>query len=465
MHVALILLYLVCHALALALLPERSAALSFVFLVGAPVLAALACLWRARRGLAVLDWSAAASAVALWGAGMGLNMLQALGSGDADASPGSSMLLYILYGVPLTFVLARARRETWAVGAIDAALAALLGYLFFVHTFSYATRTDVDEQGLVYLRRMFDLQNLFIAGFAGVRWLASDDPDRRVFFRSLTAYALVYLLVAAYINHWSSESRFGAYSDLVIDVPFLLLAWLALRHPRPSAARPPAWLVRSVQAAAPMLLPLLLLLVSALVVAQERQLAVAGFVLATIGFGLRSTLLQINLLERQSALDLLARQDGLTGLANRREFDRVLQAACSRGLRDGGGLGLLLIDIDHFKAFNDSHGHPAGDGCLRVVANVLATHATRDSDVVARYGGEEFAVVLAAASQEQVRALAERLRQAVAGIPAGALAQPVTVSIGLSHTAADGQSSPDELLAKADAALYAAKRAGRNQVH
>ncbi len=462
MPVVLALLYVLCHGLVVALWPGPAGAGSFGFLTGAPLLAAAACLWRARRDRAALGWRATALALLLWAGGMAVNMIDALGAGRADVTPQASLFLYVLYGVPLVFILARARRERLSISLIDAAMAALLGVLFFVHAQSFADRVEIDPLALVSMQRMFDIQNLCIAGFAVVRWLAVDVPERRSFFRALALYALAYLLVAYYINHYTSEDSFGAYNDLLIDLPFLLLALLALSHTPLPAALPHPRLARTVQAAGPMILPLLLLVVGTLVVDHARPLAVSGFVVATLGFGVRSILLQVDLMERQASLDQLARQDGLTGVANRREFDALLLAEWNRARRTGTELALLLVDIDHFKAFNDQHGHPAGDRCLQAVAAVLKVIAGRGGDSVARYGGEEFAVIVPASPLSGVLALAERLREAVEGLPLPE--GRVSISIGVGYLHPPALASAGQLLADADAGLYAAKRAGRNRV-
>lgn len=214
---------------------------------------------------------------------MALNMYQEVGRGNADATPGLSMLLYVLYGVPLTFAMAHPRQEPWYLSLIDALLALLLGYLFFVYTFSFATLNDAGEEGIEHLRLMFDVENIFIAGFALLRWRASEDPSRRVFFRTLCAFAWVYLGIAAYINHVETEGSYGGLVDLLIDVPFLLLAIMALRPSRRGDVRVPRTLVMAVRAGSPLILALSLMVVSALMVRDHPYLAVAGFVLATLG--------------------------------------------------------------------------------------------------------------------------------------------------------------------------------------
>lgn len=174
--------------------------------------------------------------------------------------------------------------------------------------------------------------------------------------------------------------------------------------------------------------------------------------------------MQVRALERQDQLDLMARSDALTGLANRRQFDQVLQAEWARARRHGQGMA-LMIDIDHFKAFNDRFGHLSGDACLAAVARALSGCATRATDLVARYVGEEFAVVVPATSREGALALAESMRDAVEALQrTSADAVGVTISIGVARVDPVTAADPATLLAATDAALYAAKRAGRKRV-
>jgi diguanylate cyclase (GGDEF)-like protein len=160
----------------------------------------------------------------------------------------------------------------------------------------------------------------------------------------------------------------------------------------------------------------------------------------------------------------LATTDGLTGLMNRRSLGTQLAARVREAQRYRRPLSLLLLDVDHFKKVNDTHGHPAGDAVLRGVAAVARSRA-RDTDLVARYGGEELAVVLPETDAAGARAIAERLRAAVEGT-AHATEQGslrVTVSIGVATWPGGGQ-TPDELVTTADRALYRAKQTGRNRV-
>lgn len=164
-------------------------------------------------------------------------------------------------------------------------------------------------------------------------------------------------------------------------------------------------------------------------------------------------------------LDRRARTDALTGLVNRGEFDRELRKALDLVDRYGRELSVVLVDVDHFKRVNDTHGHEAGDAVLQHVARLLQDGA-RTVDVVARYGGEEFVLLLPATAQVGAADVAERLRKGLetrpAALPDGS-ALPLTASFGVATYPAPGLAR-DQLLAAADAALYAAKRDGRNRV-
>ncbi|MCQ4294428.1 diguanylate cyclase [Pseudomonas stutzeri] len=161
----------------------------------------------------------------------------------------------------------------------------------------------------------------------------------------------------------------------------------------------------------------------------------------------------------------LSTTDSLTQLANRRRFDQLLDEEIRRARRSGSPLSLLLADIDHFKRVNDSYGHPFGDECLRQVAAVLAAHCQRAGDLAARYGGEEFVVLLPGLEAQQAVALAESIRCDIARLRLHHGDQPVALTISLGVAAlTPSRSSPDDLLAAADAALYQAKNDGRNQV-
>ncbi|MEV4641265.1 diguanylate cyclase [Actinoplanes sp. NPDC049548] len=164
-------------------------------------------------------------------------------------------------------------------------------------------------------------------------------------------------------------------------------------------------------------------------------------------------------------LETLSNTDALTGLANRRRFTRALAAAWDDAGRRGTSLGLVMIDVDHFKLFNDRYGHPEGDQCLRMVAAALGG-CVRGSDLLCRYGGEEFVVILPTVDEMTAWRIGERFRDAVSAVRHPHEAAPaghVTVSVGVSTIVPSLAATPGDLVARADAALYEAKQRGRNQ--
>jgi two-component system chemotaxis family response regulator WspR len=173
-------------------------------------------------------------------------------------------------------------------------------------------------------------------------------------------------------------------------------------------------------------------------------------------------------LERVNAeLRRLTGVDELTGLANRRSFNQAVAQEWSRAARDGTPLSLLMVDIDHFKDYNDHFGHPRGDECLRRVAGALTGAVHRSGDSVARYGGEDFTVLLPRTGLPGAVAVAESLRSRVEALdlehPRSSAGGKVTISVGVASTVPSRTDSFDVLVDAADRATYEAKRAGRNR--
>jgi diguanylate cyclase (GGDEF)-like protein len=195
---------------------------------------------------------------------------------------------------------------------------------------------------------------------------------------------------------------------------------------------------------------------------------------------------QLRLKRMTDQLRLAAATDGLTGIANRRQFDHALEAEWQRSLRGADPLSLLLIDVDHFKLYNDRYGHPKGDQVLRLVAKALSQSVRRTADLVARCGGEEFGLLLPQTSRTGARHVAQRVLAAVQSLDIAHAASPtarhLSVSIGVACYDEDSACWVDnpanvryidddrqlpctasDLVVTADRALYAAKRAGRTQ--
>ena len=166
-------------------------------------------------------------------------------------------------------------------------------------------------------------------------------------------------------------------------------------------------------------------------------------------------------------LEKLSRQDGLTGIANRRYFDSYLVTEVRRGARERQPLSLILSDVDHFKAFNDCYGHQAGDDCLRRVAAALSSAGRRPADLAARYGGEEFAMVLPGTVLEGAIDVAQAVSRVIEGLAIpharSAVNPKVTLSQGIVSLVPEKESACEDLIQHADHALYQAKQQGRNR--
>ena len=165
----------------------------------------------------------------------------------------------------------------------------------------------------------------------------------------------------------------------------------------------------------------------------------------------------------------LSSVDSLTGLANRRVFDQTLKLECARLKRTGSAVSLVILDIDHFKALNDSEGHQRGDEYLKLVGSELKRITKRQIDLAARYGGEEFTVILPETGATGAAQFAELVLLGIAGLklphPSSGVAPFLTVSVGVATATLEWHGSPEALVAAADQALYVAKRSGRNRVN
>ncbi len=177
--------------------------------------------------------------------------------------------------------------------------------------------------------------------------------------------------------------------------------------------------------------------------------------------------LSMQLAKANSELEKLSRQDGLTGIDNRRSFDTRLQTELQRAIRTGTPLSLILADVDYFKLFNDNYGHQAGDDCLRRVAQALRSAAQRPGDLVARYGGEEFVLVLPETPPEGAVVVANSIMEHVQqlAIPHGrsGVSSKVTLSLGLVTQIPVQTTTAEFMIGRADHALYEAKHMGRNR--
>lgn len=177
---------------------------------------------------------------------------------------------------------------------------------------------------------------------------------------------------------------------------------------------------------------------------------------------------QLQRRQEVARLEALSATDGLTGVANRRYLDQFLLAEWRRAQRESNSIGLIMVDIDHFKMYNDFYGHVAGDVCLQEIAQALQSCVQRPCDLVARYGGEEFAVILPSIQIEGVEVVARRMQQAVSDLKlphdASATSDIVTLSMGMAWCEPTAGEDCRLLMTAADEALYTAKSEGRNRM-
>lgn len=476
--------FVLLHAVFILLVPAHAMVVSYAFLIVAPLLASAAALRRALvTGLAPANgWILAALSLLLWTLGMVSSLREDIFLSNNNEAPGESMLLYVLYGVPIFYAVAivGVQNGSRTQHVIDAVLTISLGYLYYALMFSWTTlRGTSNPQSDQMIATMFDLENTFLAVTTTIRFFAADTLKQRYLFSVLAVFTCTYGVMAAYYNHHVALNvapEVGSLYDVVTDVPFLAFVLLAWRAPADiaHALRPPVSLVRFVRSGSPLLLALAMLLIALLLLRQRFNLGVAGVIVAVLGYGVRSILSQVHQIKTEdelrsdrTVLAELAMRDSLTGVANRRAFEETLEREWRLALRTQHVVSLLLVDIDFFKQYNDRYGHLAGDACLRRVAMVLQQAVQRPSDMLARYGGEEFALVLPDTPPDGAKDIATRLCEMVRHLNAQHDDNPlfrVTISVGVASITPAHGGTPAELVATADQALYKAKHNGRNRV-
>jgi diguanylate cyclase (GGDEF)-like protein len=398
-------------------------------------------------------------------------------SGGSSPVPGASIFCDAIYValVLLSFSTTFRGRTMRATNLIDGSLVVTLTGFFFVRTFSLVSLFGTDNtEHIRFIILMFDVIGIFITLCASVRLLGTDEAPSRHFFFVLASYLLTSTAVAAVRNRLILASQ-SSFLEFLLLPQFVVLGLLCLR-PLPrwlENYRPRLTLVHVTESLSPLFLGLGLLGVSISVFKGYPILGSIGASIAVVGYGVRNVVTQSEQMATEHSLKLLQKElenqvvtDPLTGIANRRGFDAVLARMWNRVETPDMYLSVLMIDIDHFKRFNDEYGHALGDICLSAVAACLDQTLTPLGCFIARNGGEEFAVLLPATTLQQALELGKALRRSVAEItlPCGDELLSVRVSIGLANSEKSSASSPKALMVLADKALYDAESRGRNQV-
>lgn len=363
---------------------------------------------------------------------------------------------------------------TFLLDSFQAAACTCLAYTVLFGAFPF-TGEPANAMPYAPLEFVYDSEYLAVVLLAALRlFLGTRNKADRYFFRGLLLYTSLYAVCSGIYNHFVGKYSLTNGVDALNDIPSAALALAAVFAPAalsdssPAVSRPT--LVRLIDNARPVFLSLALIGLSAVVAVRHFAVAFACIVGAFVLYSLRASLLQHKLEQAQAALEQsnsrlseIALLDSLTGVSNRRSFDQIFAVEWGRAQRTRAPLSLLLIDVDHFKRINDTHGHQAGDECLRNTARLLSAALDRPADLIARYGGDEFAILLAETDSLGAFTVAVRIRAAMAKDSAQA-STPTTLSIGVSTWNAVGEASSDELIRAADRALYAAKHNGRDRI-
>jgi diguanylate cyclase (GGDEF)-like protein len=477
--------FLCLHALTLFVFRANATAATYPFLLLAPLFALAGCVWQARlnSSRARLRWLLISAGILLWVAGMALSAWEELFQSTPATIAEISDFVFFLYGAPLLLALSsptegtRSRLFFW-LDVLQVLLTAFLTYVALFSVVPFAS-TKIQPISVSLLLTTYNIENLVLAGGASLRLLAQplDGEDRRA-FEVLCWFLWLYAACAWLYNYESVATQQHAQFDLLVDVPFIILAMLTLwipstRKPRSKIDQQTA-LGTSIEVASPIFYTLALLGLGIAILRTHFHIAILAIVVALIVYGVRTTVLQTRFLRAQRALQdardrltEMSLKDSLTDIANRRCFDAMLETEWHRSARSRQPLSLLLADIDFFKNLNDCYGHRRGDECLAEIAKALKAALPRSGDVLARYGGEEFAVILPETDRAGALKVAVRMQQAVSELKLlnkTGLGDHVTLSVGIATYQFPEAGTAEGLIDASDRALYRAKAQGRNRV-
>lgn len=486
--VLLTLLLMLLHVFAASVLHALLA--TNVIITVVPMLAGLACMWRG-QGLATTladKWRLLGVGMWIWGIGQGFYTYGTVLRHNVQTAALPSDFWFLVYGIFVLLAVCSAGedQDSTAILVSDSAQAALAIVLLYVTLYM---NSHFRESALpaAQLTSLYVGENLALAITTTVRLLAMPDGEDRYFHRTACTFAWAMLLVSTPLNYLDAfvATTNGKALEVFWMMPFALVMIMATISTRVAKSTDPHrtrnWGAMMVYNASPVFFTICVLLLGARIAQHRPILGFAAVLAALLIYTFRASILQTrlrqvqeNLNDTERSLRLLNSQlreqslvDPLTGMANRRRFEQVIEVEWNRALRSGWPISLVMLDIDHFKALNDRYGHLRGDECLTAVAQMLRRDLKRGGEVLARYGGEEFVAVLpnvdadgAMLTAEAMRARVQQLGLENYGSPLGRL----TVSIGVCSLIPGPALSRGALVDAADAALYRAKAAGRNRV-
>jgi len=421
------------------------------------------------EGLARSFWRLTAVAYSVWLIAQTLSVYN-----DLAASPFVSWinnLLFCFWFVPLAMAMfldpeheAGHLDALVALDFVQAVLVCVAAYLYFF----YLPKAEATGELAHSVWTPYFAGYAFVAGAFVVRAAVTRSRDSRVLFGRMGIFlAFSGCVDALYFYGPGRGLRTGAWFDLLwsalLVVPILIAAtWKQAEAPEFSL-NPPRREKRIYTEIFFMLYPLLVLFMSLRIARERLGLAAAVVLLSFVCSSARQLVTQNRLLLTKEALRREASRDGLTSLWNRKAILAILERDLLRAERDQEPVGLIMIDVDHFKAINDSRGHAAGDAVLRIIASGIAA-VVRPYDSVGRCGGEEFLIVAPGCGMTESWELAERVRTHVAGCSIMVGTSSVQVSLSLGVATGNTARDMEKWLHAADTAMYQAKHAGRNRV-
>ncbi|WP_213948271.1 GGDEF domain-containing protein [Luteibacter sp. dw_328] len=412
--------------------------------------------------------------IGCWVAGMAYAIAQS----GTDENLITTYVLFISYGAPLLYAAVTTPDEpsSHARRIVDGVLLLLLVVLCYL-----GVRDLTDAYGFLKPEDMgwvvvaFDVENLFLFGTFLVRYVTATNEGDHRFFGIGTVFLALYAICAGIHNHdelYPDTLALQRMADVLPTVPFIALACLLHANATPGPFEPirHKWARQLSVSLAPGLLLAAIFALSLGITERQGMFGRSILALAMLAYVVRVTQTQFwfartrdRLAEALSTVERVSLLDELTGIPNRRAFDQALDERTKEAAREQRALSVLMIDIDHFKTFNDTFGHLEGDVALRSVARLLAGTLRRPADFIARYGGEEFVVILPGTDEDGAQVVARRMNRAVYDAQlenSNGIDSRVTVSIGVATRAPDHVQG---VVMHADRALYSAKHAGRNR--
>jgi diguanylate cyclase (GGDEF)-like protein len=486
------LAFLTAHALAI-LLVHCPGLISNLFVLVPPLVAVLATSEQSRQafGQVQTKWRLLSVGIAFWAIGQVLYTYCTFFLHERQVMALQSDFYFFLWGVPVLLAIAVADDEgdSALLLSLDTIQAALAAALIHIELFSVKADAGSHAIAVVPLMYLYMSESIILVAAAATRLFARPAKRELRFHRVLVWFLCSYALISIPANYADAVLKIGdgTLGDVLWDIPFLILMLCALPHSRlvaPGKSPEASLTVTRLLVAnfCPSFFSIAVLVLAAHVSRQRPVLGASIIVVSLSLYSARAALLQTRYLQAQFALAAsreelreaniklqdLTLQDPLTGVANRRHFEQVLEAEWKRALRTGGQISILMMDVDHFKQINDRYGHPCGDTCLVAIIKALRTRVRRNGELLARYGGEEFVAILPETGSEEASRIAEEMLVAVREISAeelfGGSDGKLTISIGVASRIPSFEESPSSLIASADVALYTAKQRGRDRL-